>query len=64
MTMAKHTATELLEPIIIENLNNISIQESEIGFVVALVDDVGIELVRGYGNSPEEALNELHRNLI
>lgn len=48
----------------LSQLQNFAIREEENGFVVALVDDGGFETVRGFGNSPTEAMNDLHRNLI
>ena len=45
-------------------LTNFSITEDENGFVVALTDDEGFESVRGFGSTPVEAMNDLHRNLI
>ncbi|MDB4655369.1 hypothetical protein OAE48_00830 [Flavobacteriales bacterium] len=45
-------------------LTNFSITEDENGFVVAIVDDNGFESIRGFGETPTEAMNDLHRNLI
>ena len=45
-------------------LNNFSISEEDNGFVVAIVDDNGFETIRGFGETPTEAMNDLHRNLI
>lgn len=54
-----------IEPSIdLRKLSNITIREEENGFVVALKDDEGYETVRGFGMSPTEAMNDLHRNLI
>jgi len=33
-------------------------------YVVTLVDNKGYEILRGYGNSIIEAINDLHHNLI
>ena len=48
----------------ISALSNLSITEDENGFVVAIVDDNGFESLRGFGETPTEAMNDLHRNLI
>lgn len=48
----------------ISALSNISITEDENGFIVAIVDDNGFESIRGFGETPTEAMNDLHRNLI
>ncbi|MBI1286984.1 MAG: hypothetical protein GC178_05335 [Flavobacteriales bacterium] len=47
-----------------EELKNILIQETETGFSVSLIDNEGDEIVRGFGTSVTEALNDLHSNLI
>ena len=33
-------------------------------YIVALVDDGGYEIIRGYGETAIEALNDMHNNLI
>jgi hypothetical protein len=48
----------------VEELSNIKITESENGFVVALTDQEGFEIVRGFGDTLTEALNDMHSNLI
>lgn len=48
----------------VEELSNIQITESENGFVVALTDQEGFEIVRGFGDTVTEALNDMHSNLI
>jgi len=48
----------------LSHLQNFAIREAENGFVVALTDDEGFESVRGFGNTPTEAINDLHSNLI
>jgi hypothetical protein len=48
----------------LSQLQNFAIREAENGFVVALTDDEGFESVRGFGNTPTEAINDLHSNLI
>ncbi|MCF8275368.1 MAG: hypothetical protein K9J17_01435 [Flavobacteriales bacterium] len=63
MQIATSEATEGAS-IELEALRHITVREENNGFVVSLTDDMGFETVRGYGNSPTEALNDLHRNLI
>ena len=58
------TENEIEPSIDLRKLSNITIREEENGFVVALTDDEGYETVRGFGTSPTEAMNDLHRNLI
>ena len=48
----------------LSQLQNFTVRKEENGFVVALMDDGGFESVRGFGNTPVEAINDLHRNLI
>lgn len=47
-----------------EELRNIRVSETEDGFVVALTDKEGFEIVRGFGGTVTEALNDMHGNLI
>lgn len=55
---------ETADTIQAEELSNIRVSETETGFVVALTDQEGFELVRGFGNTVTEALNDMHSNLI
>ena len=48
----------------LKQLQNFALREDENGFVVAIVDDNGFESLRGFGETPTEAMNDLHRNLI
>lgn len=48
----------------VEELTNIRIAEIESGYSATLVDKDGFEIVRGYGETVTEALNDLHSNLI
>ena len=56
--------TTINHSIDLSQLQNFAIREEENGFVVALTDDEGFESVRGFGNTPTEAINDLHSNLI
>lgn len=47
-----------------EELSHIRVSETENGFVVALTDTEGFEIVRGFGETITDALNDLHSNLI
>ena len=62
--MTQQSELEVYDSIQIGSLKNISVRENENGFVVALVDNEGVEMVRGYGETPFQALNDLHGNLI
>lgn len=48
----------------IEELKNIKITFENKMYVVALIDKTGFEIIRGYGDTPADALNDLHSNLI
>ena len=45
-------------------LKNVSVRQEDDEFIASLMDDEGMELVRGFGDNPTEAMNDLHRNLI
>lgn len=45
-------------------LKNIRITEVDNGFSATLIDNDGFEIVRGFGQTITEALNDLHSNLI
>ena len=45
-------------------LSNVSVRQENDEFIASLMDDEGMELLRGFGHSPIEALNDLHGNLI
>jgi len=49
---------------IISNFKHITFEKLEKGYVGTLVDLDGNELVRGYGNTTIEAINDLHSNLL
>ncbi|MBQ4822281.1 hypothetical protein [Aquimarina sp. MMG016] len=51
----------LIDP---KELNNIKIEFINSEFVVTLVDQTHIELLKGYGNTVISAINDLHQNLI
>jgi hypothetical protein len=55
---------ETTDTIQTEELSNIRVSETETGFVVALVDGEEFEIVRGFGDTITEALNDMHSNLI
>ncbi|MFT4545951.1 MAG: hypothetical protein ACI9UR_002777 [Bacteroidia bacterium] len=43
---------------------NHSIETSALSNISITEDDNGFESIRGFGNTPTEAMNDLHRNLI
>ena len=55
---------ETTDTIQTEELSNIRVSETENGFFVALTAKEGFEIVRGFGNTITEALNDMHSNLI
>ncbi len=46
------------------DLKHLRIEVLNSEYTVALTDLDGIEILKGYGNSIEEAINDLHHNLI
>lgn|GEM_PF-2257644 len=52
------------ETLLLSDLENVRISRTAEGFVAALTDDDGLEVVRGFGQTIAEALNDMHRNLI
>ena len=48
----------------IQKLNYLNIKESGTGMVVTLVDKEGYEILKGYGKTVEDAINDLHHNLV
>ena len=56
-----------IEKEICENINQLKHLKFELinnEFVVALIDSTGYEIVRGYGNTIIEAINDLHNSLL
>jgi len=49
---------------IISNFKHITFEKLEKEYVGTLVDLNGSKLVRGYGNTTIEAINDLHSNLL
>jgi len=48
----------------LSNLKHLKIQITKLEYTVAITDSDGHELLKGYGNSIEDAINDLHHNLI
>ena len=46
------------------DLKHLKFQKSEKEYIVTLIDDRGYEILKGYGKSTIEAINDLHHNLI
>jgi hypothetical protein len=58
---------EELEQQIIQSKNELKylkFEELSNEHVVTLIDETGYEIIRGYGNTIIEAINDLHSNLI
>jgi len=50
--------------ITISELKNLRCEYIKNEYVVTLVDNLGFEILKGYGNSIVDAINDLHQNLI
>ncbi len=48
----------------LNQLSHLKIKKQKKGYVVTLVDDFGYESLSGYGDSPIDAINDLHNCLI
>lgn len=61
-----NTLTEVENKIrdIINNLKHITFEKLPNEYVANLVDSNGSQLVRGYGNTTVEAINDLYSNLL
>lgn len=56
--------TELYNNIDLSELNHIIFENINNEFVAILIDEQEHEILKGYGKSQAEALNDLHDNLI
>jgi len=45
-------------------LKNLKVEINNKEYCVSLIDKAGYEIVRGYGETVVEAINDLHSNLI
>ncbi|MCR9289152.1 MAG: hypothetical protein NXI23_17390 [Bacteroidetes bacterium] len=45
-------------------LKNLKFEKSDNEYMVTLVDNTGFEILKGYGKTTTEAINDLHHNLI
>ncbi len=59
--MITSTKQDLLS---LKELEYIQFERLGIQYIAILVDPKGFKIIKGYGLSPEEALNDLHKNLI
>lgn len=48
----------------VSDLEHLKVEIVNSAYTVAITDFDGHELLKGYGNSLEEAINDLHHNLI
>lgn len=48
----------------VNELKNIKIILENNQYTAVLVDDEGFDIIRGFGSTPTEAINDLHINLI
>ena len=52
------------EKINLSELKNLRFEYIKNEYVVTLVDNLGFKILKGYGNSIVDAINDLHQNLI
>jgi len=52
------------EVMFLTELKNLKFQKNKNEIMVTLVDNDGFEILKGYGMSPTEAINDLHSNLL
>lgn len=45
-------------------LKHLKFEENHGTYVVSLIDATGYEIIRGFGTTAVEALNDLHHNLL
>lgn len=55
---------EVAEYIDINQLKHLKFEENNGEYKVSLTDSTGYEIVRGYGHTVIEAINDLHASLI
>ena len=55
---------EVVEPIDIKQLKHLQVDYNSNEYIVSLVDSQGYEIVRGYGSTAVEAINDLHSGLL
>ena len=48
----------------IEELTHLKVEIINHEYIVTLIDSKGYGILKGYGNSSAEALNDMHNNLI
>lgn len=48
----------------INDLKNIKVTLENNQYTAVLVDGEGFDIIRGFGSTPTEAINDLHSNLI
>lgn len=55
---------EVVEPIEIEQLRHLRVDYNNREYIASLVDLTGFEVVRGYGKTVIEAINDLHAGFV
>lgn len=48
----------------IQALKHLRFEKSTDEYIVTLIDKTGFEILKGYGKTTAEAINDLHQNLI
>ncbi len=58
------TINELAEYVDTDQLKHLKFEVSNSEYTVSLLDSTGYEIVKGYGNTVIEAINDLHSCLV
>lgn len=56
--------SEAVEYVDIDQLKHLKFEVNNGKYTVSLVDSTGYEIVRGYGDTAIEAINDLHAGLV
>ncbi len=59
-----NTPNEVADYIDIDQLKHLQVQHNNDEYIVSLVDSKGYEIVKGYGHTVIEAINDLHSCLV
>lgn len=59
-----NSISEIEEYVDINQLRHIQFEHIKNEYIVSLVDSTGYEIVKGYGSTVIEAINDLHSGLV
>lgn len=59
-----NSISKVEEYIDINQLQHVQIEHIEKEYIVSLIDSKGYEIIKGYGSTLPEALNDLHAGLL